>query len=730
MKGPSTTKGFIIGAFALVAIAFLFSQVQASSELEIQKEEIIYSNVVNGTVSDVVVSKFPFQMIGLAWQGNSMSEVAVRYYNVNGWSDWYSVDETVEVNGWNFVREPIISNSATKFQYSVISGDISNLKLIYLGESDKLVFNRWNPINLFRKASAENNINIIARSGWKADEDLRFDGANDEIWPTEYQTPEKFVIHHTAGGDGGNDPEGTIRGIYYWHSSVLGWGDIGYNYLIDQDGNIYEGRFGGDGVIGAHVYRNKTCAISRFGGAEFEANFNKGTIGISVLGDYEDIEINNAVKNAIISLIANKAQEFAIEPSGEGYLFDAVYPNIVGHKDLDCTLCPGANLYQELNSIRTESQNLYEDMGGAIDPLVSAIFIQQSAKSISINAGQEKEVWVEFKNTGNITWRTYGQYSPQISSSNESSVILASDMRSQTNIVVSDSSNIAPGETVRFTFSIIAPTDQLEISEDFMLVINESSVSGTKFTLNLQIAGLSYAAKLASDTIAPAMFAGDHQIATFQFRNLGTTAWQNDEVYLNIYDLGDNVSRLYHNNWPEQYGKINFSEASVKSGEMATFTFSLKAPLELGLFKNIYKIMGPENVVQNEAFSITRIDSQYSAEFVSHTIPLAVLNYWKLPVVVKFKNTGLGSWDGNMVLRLYDLGGSTSVFYDSSWNDYDGNIRFNENKVKPGDTATFRLYLKSPSHIGLYLNKMLLGIPGRNIIVQGGEYTQIIRVDK
>jgi len=606
MKGPSTTRGFIIGAVASLAIVFLSSQVQASAKKEIRQGEKVYSGIAENTVSEDIDAEFPFQMIGITWQGEITAKIAVRYFNADGWSEWYPVSETVEKNNWYFSREPVIANGATKFQYSVTQGALEKLKLIYLGETEKLAYGSWNPIKIFSKASAEGSLDIIARSEWEADEDLRFDGANNEIWPTEYQDPEKFVIHHTAGSDGGNDPEGTIRGIYYWHATVLGWGDIGYNYLIDQNGNIYEGRYGGDGVVGAHVYRNKACAISRFGGAEYEANFNRGTVGISVLGDYEDLELNSAVKSAITRLIANKATQFAIEPNGESFFFDNTYPNIVGHKDLDCTLCPGANLYQELDSIRSEAQNVYDQLGGRI---------------------------------------------------------------------------------------------------------------------------FSYAAKLASNTIKPAMFAGDQQTVIFKFRNQGKNDWEKGKVYLNIYDLGDKPSRLYHNSWAGQYGHINFSEEIVKTGELATFTFDLKAPFELGMFKNIYRVMGPEEIIQKEAFSITRVDSQYSAKLVSHTIPLAVLNKWRVPVVIKFKNTGLGVWDKSMVLQVFDLGGKISVFRDSSWSNSAGNIAFNEDEVQPGKTATFNFYLKSPLQIGLYLNYFKLGIPGREIVVQGGEFTQITRVD-
>ena len=67
---------------------------------------------------------------------------------------------------------------------------------------------------------------------------LIFNRNKKEIWPIQQAPIEKFIIHHTAGSDGGDDPAATIRGIYYWHAVVLGWGDMGYNFLIDGQGNF------------------------------------------------------------------------------------------------------------------------------------------------------------------------------------------------------------------------------------------------------------------------------------------------------------------------------------------------------------------------------------------------------------------------------------------------------------------------------------------------------------
>ena len=57
--------------------------------------------------------------------------------------------------------------------------------------------------------------------------------------------PVEWIVHHTAGVNHDPDPAATVRAIFAYHAVVQGWGDIGYNFLVDADGRIYEGRHSG-----------------------------------------------------------------------------------------------------------------------------------------------------------------------------------------------------------------------------------------------------------------------------------------------------------------------------------------------------------------------------------------------------------------------------------------------------------------------------------------------------
>ncbi len=189
-------------------------------------------------------------------------------------------------------------------------------------------------------AEAVNGITIIPRAGWSADEKLRFDKDNKEIWPPEYRAIKKVIVHHTVTRDPETDPRATLRAIYQYHAVSRGWGDIGYNFLIDQQGTVYEGRFGGDRVVGGHALQ-----------------YNWGSIGIAILGTYTDHTIPDPVRASLVALIRAKAGD--LDPVGKSFFIDRDnVMNIGGHRGVIQTSCPGDGFYPHLDNIRRELKGL------------------------------------------------------------------------------------------------------------------------------------------------------------------------------------------------------------------------------------------------------------------------------------------------------------------------------------------------------------------------------------
>jgi len=160
-------------------------------------------------------------------------------------------------------------------------------------------------------------------------------------YPSDWQPVERIIVHDT-GCDTGNvtcnnnqAPIATIQAIYRYHAVTRGWGDIGYNYIIDQQGRIYEGRYGGNGVRGAHTYYDRQ-----------HDNFNFGSIGISILGNYGNVAPPQAALDSLTKLVAWLAAANNLDSVGQAnsYIwntdkggFATFYsgPLVVGHKDLE-----------------------------------------------------------------------------------------------------------------------------------------------------------------------------------------------------------------------------------------------------------------------------------------------------------------------------------------------------------------------------------------------------------
>ncbi|MGK9464464.1 N-acetylmuramoyl-L-alanine amidase [Streptomyces sp. G6] len=186
---------------------------------------------------------------------------------------------------------------------------------------------------------------ITTRRGWGADEKLR-----EKKYVYTKKVKAAFV-HHSATGNNYrcSQAPSVIRSIYRYHVNSMGWRDLGYNFLIDKCGKIYEGRAGGvsKAVLGAHTY-----------------GFNSNSMGIAVLGTYSSKKPSSAAVKAVARLTAWKLGLSGMNPRGKTYLKSGggnlyrkgknVRLNVIsGHRDGFATSCPGKKLYGKLGTARS-----------------------------------------------------------------------------------------------------------------------------------------------------------------------------------------------------------------------------------------------------------------------------------------------------------------------------------------------------------------------------------------
>lgn len=735
-KAGRQLKTFVILGVLVAVSAFLWtSDIRASDKPNVDYASIIVPAV---SMSAVQYSDFPFTTIGAKWDDTLPSDavLSIRVLSNDEWSGWYELERLLDApDGWQKngkeYSDPLFVDKGEAWQYSIKTSEPGALHQEITFHYFNLTSAKNAPVGFFewlqllvKGVSADEllNLDIISRAGWEADETWRETDKGNILWDPEYALPEKIIIHHTAGSDGGNDPASIVRAIYYWHAVVLEWGDIGYNYLIDAEGNIYEGRAGGDGVVGGHAYNE-----------QLDVGFNRGTIGISLLGNYESKTPTDAATTALTQLIAVLGARFDIEPTGESYFINGIIPNVVGHKDVDNTLCPGANLYDDLDTIRLDAQAIYVTAGGQASNqgTFKAEYVGQSDQPIEISTGGAGQVWVDFKNVGTATWRNYESPTLAIAPVEASSRLTIADgdapVDTSDSTAVLTTPNVEPEEVGRFVFTIQAPEDELEVTETFVVQLGDQTIAHTAFTITAQVTGFTYAAALEEVDILPATFTSAKQTITVQFVNRGRTSWQRGDIKLAIYDLGNSKSRYYDSSWPDESGLFDFIEEAVGPNELATFKVLFRSPYEPGLYLNVYKVVGPDELIQKEDRSVTRVDSTYKAELVDQTVPPALLNVWRPEVTLSFKNTGLAPWDRSVGLQVLDFGNAVSQFVDPSWDDIRIATHLNEVRVEPGEIGTFTLRLHPPQMVGLYLNTFRVFKDGRP--VPGGSLNLITRVD-
>ncbi|WP_330296251.1 peptidoglycan recognition protein family protein [Streptomyces sp. NBC_00503] len=192
---------------------------------------------------------------------------------------------------------------------------------------------------------------IVSRAEWGADESL---SPEEPAYGNEVKA---VFVHHTAQSNAYDcaDSAAIMRGLHTLHVKTNGWKDIGYDFVVDKCGTVFEGRKGGTDrpVTGAHTL-----------------GFNTDTTGIAVIGDYTDQDAPDAATDAVARIAAWKLAQYGYDPAGSVTL-PAVIDNgrfkpgqnvtlqrISGHRDGFTTECPGTALYGQLPLIRARAAAL------------------------------------------------------------------------------------------------------------------------------------------------------------------------------------------------------------------------------------------------------------------------------------------------------------------------------------------------------------------------------------
>ncbi|HEV8653446.1 MAG TPA: N-acetylmuramoyl-L-alanine amidase [Actinomycetes bacterium] len=214
---------------------------------------------------------------------------------------------------------------------------------------------------------------IITRASWGADERLRHGR------PRYASSVHAAFVHHTVQANTYSKAESAalVRADYLYHVKTRGWDDIGYNFLVDRFGQVFEGRYGGvdQPVVGA-------C----------NAGFNTGTSCVAMLGTFTAARPPGPMVAAVTGLLAWKLDLTHVDPLSTTVLTSSGggtskykkgtrvrLRTISGHRDTSYTSCPGDAAYGMLPGLRaavgrTGLPKIYggAPSAGAVDPLAAS----------------------------------------------------------------------------------------------------------------------------------------------------------------------------------------------------------------------------------------------------------------------------------------------------------------------------------------------------------------------
>ena len=601
-------------------------------------------------------------------------------------------------------------------------------------------------ITLMPQAQAAGSLKIIKRNEWGADEELRIwnpdrssSGSGSSVnpcsdieekyadqfkltkivdytpdgqpltWPLQYADKvEKFVIHHTdteirdINGDSRmdiRDYSEIIRKIYYYHAISRGWGDIGYNYLIDPLGNIYEGRYGGDKVIGAHAL----C-------------FNHGTMGIAIIGAYDDEPIPAPAKQALINLIAEKGKELGIDPKEVTNFRGKRLANVIGHRDVRATACPGDAFYNQLPEIRDKASLAMRNFSTnlvAENLDYNAELIGDIGK-VSVGPGGREIVTIKYKNTGKKAWDDSTWMHVSLNNDPNARVVPAVEGKS---FVAADlkESSVAPGKTGTFEVEVEGGYRSGYYSFEVSPVINgRYKISRAAKYVSLEVEKPNYDYEVIGHEFPKGtVFQGQHIYATLKLKNTGNTVWRNygnNTIALGASDPKDRASIFIKDN-PYRVGYL--SESEIRPGETGNFVLDLHIPedREGEVIERFTPVIENVDWLADKALGF-KVNIKKPVH-LAKTNKLERLGYMypgeRRYVTVEMKNMGDLPWDASTVETTL-LGRGMKVFK---------RMLLPAEEVKPGEKTVIGFWVEAPLVEGqhsIYLRSRFNGKPIRGAV--------------
>ncbi len=367
--------------------------------------------------SPILLAPFPFNALAPRWSADlpkgSDLEIRLRSANAAGeWSewldfhahdDWTTPEDTLFVGDMLLVPEP--DRTHAQVQYQILLHRAAGAETPRLRQLDLTFINstagptleemlvQQAALDAAQDPAASDSYSrppVISRAVWCISPECHYSEG------LVYAPATHLIVHHTATNNSSANWADTLRAIWHYHTFSLGWGDIGYNYLIDRTGVIYEGWMNQD-------YHNLDVVGIHAGAA------NTGSLGVALIGTFTTPEENpngemppQPMMESLVNLLAWKADQRAIAIYDASRLVNMNWglPHLMSHRDVYGgmnTLCPGGRVQGLLPWLRqTVAQRI-----GQVSPFT---FVSETSAAFT----RSNNFW--FVPDGGCGWQGHAYY--------------------------------------------------------------------------------------------------------------------------------------------------------------------------------------------------------------------------------------------------------------------------------------------------------------------------------
>ena len=304
-------------------------------------------------------------MVGASWVGeaDAPTVLALRARRLGAWGPWQHLragDDGPDLASpegragpaGRAISDPLFVGGADLVELRVSAGTVRALRVHIVRER---TVRRLTMLEA-SAAPREPNPGIIGRPSWGARRPKRVEYASSLA---------RAVVHHTVNSNSYSraDVPAMLRGMQAYHMDVRGWNDIGYNFLVDRFGRMWEGRGGGitRPVIGGHTQ-----------------GFNTSSTGIALIGEFTHAPPTPEARSSLATLLGWRLAMGGVDPLGKATVVSrgndrypagtrVTFPAVTGHRDNKSTACPGQQLYDAVPAIRRVAAARYPNIIGRFE---------------------------------------------------------------------------------------------------------------------------------------------------------------------------------------------------------------------------------------------------------------------------------------------------------------------------------------------------------------------------